>query len=131
MRNTLQDIDIKTKQFFWWYYQYERFWSKWNYDRWKVIQKYCHSLHWICDDQRFEICENPLYLIINKVNGYFEEINKSKYLTLVSTNENKEIIKKYEDLWSQIRDIISSIIKNSETILLKSIWKSNLIQMMI
>ena len=65
------------------------------------------------------------------MNGYFEEINKSKYLTLVSTNENKEIIKKYEDLWSQIRDIISSIIKNSEMILLKSIWKSNLIQMMI
>ena len=65
------------------------------------------------------------------MNGYFEEINKSKYLTLVSTNENKEIIKKYEDLWNQIRDIISSIIKNSEMILLKSIWKSNLIQMMI
>ena len=65
------------------------------------------------------------------MNGCFEEINKSKYLTLVSTNENKEIIKKYEDLWSQIRDIISSIIKNSEMILLKSIWKSNSIQMMI
>ena len=26
---------------------------------------------------------NPLYLIINKVNGYSKEINKSKYLTLV------------------------------------------------
>ena len=26
---------------------------------------------------------NPLYLIINKVNGYLEEINKNKYLTLV------------------------------------------------
>ena len=32
---------------------------------------------------------NPLYLTINKVNGYFEEINKSRYLTLVSTNESK------------------------------------------
>ena len=30
---------------------------------------------------------NPLYLIINKVNGYFEEINKNKYLALVPTNE--------------------------------------------
>ena len=36
---------------------------------------------------------NPLYLIFNKVNGYFEEINKSKYLTLVLTNESKEKIK--------------------------------------
>ena len=36
---------------------------------------------------------NPLYLIFSKVNGYFEEINKNKYLTLVPTNENKEITK--------------------------------------
>ena len=33
---------------------------------------------------------NPQHLIFNKVNGYFEEINGSKYLTLVSTNESKE-----------------------------------------
>ena len=37
-------------------------------------------------------------LIFSKVNGYFEEINIIKYLTLVfdiwhSTNESKEIIK--------------------------------------
>ena len=36
---------------------------------------------------------NPLYLIFNKVNGYFEEINGNKYLTLVPTNESKEKIK--------------------------------------
>ena len=35
---------------------------------------------------------NPLYLIINKVNGYFEKINGNKYLTLVPNNESKEII---------------------------------------
>ena len=38
---------------------------------------------------------NLLYLIMSKVNEYFEEINKNKYLTLVPTNETKEIIKKY------------------------------------
>ena len=32
------------------------------------------------------------------MNGYFEEINKSKFLTLVPTNKSKEIIKKYEEL---------------------------------
>ena len=46
------------------------------------------------------------------MNRYFEEINKSKYLTLVSTNENKEKIKKYEELWSKIRDLIRSVTKN-------------------
>ena len=35
---------------------------------------------------------NLLYLIFSKVNEYFEEINKNKYLTLVATNEIKEII---------------------------------------
>ena len=35
---------------------------------------------------------NPLYFIIKRMNGYFEEINKSKYLTLVPTNESKEKI---------------------------------------
>ena len=57
---------------------------------------------------------NPLYLIFSKVNGYFEEINGNKYLTLVPTNENKEKIKKYEELWSKIRDLIRSITKNSD-----------------
>ena len=57
---------------------------------------------------------NTLYLIFSKVNGYFEEINKSTYLMLVPTNKNKEIIKKYEELWSKIRDLIRSITKNSD-----------------
>ena len=47
---------------------------------------------------------NPLYLIFSKVNGYFEEINKNKYLTLDPTDESKEIIKQYEELWSNSDD---------------------------
>ena len=46
------------------------------------------------------------------MNGCFEEINKSKYLTPVPTNESKEKIKKYGELWSKIRDLIRSITKN-------------------
>ena len=48
------------------------------------------------------------------MNGYFEEINRNKYLTLVPSNENKEKIKKYGELWIKIRDLISSITKNSD-----------------
>ena len=33
---------------------------------------------------------NSLYLISNKMNGYFEEINGNEYLMLVPTNESKE-----------------------------------------
>ena len=33
---------------------------------------------------------NPLYLIFRYVNGYFEEMNGNKYLTLGPTNESKK-----------------------------------------
>ena len=56
---------------------------------------------------------NPLYLIFSKVNGYFERINKNKYMNLVSTNESNEI-NKYEELWHKIRGLIRSINKNSD-----------------
>ena len=41
-------------------------------------------------------------------------MNGNKYLTLVPTNENKEKIKKYEELWIKIKDLIMSITKNSD-----------------
>ena len=37
---------------------------------------------------------NFLYLIINRTNEPYEDINKNKYLTLVPTDKSKEIIKK-------------------------------------
>ena len=57
---------------------------------------------------------NPLYLVINKLNGYFKEINGSKYLTLVPTDESKEKIKKSGELWNEIRVLLRSISKNSD-----------------
>ena len=57
---------------------------------------------------------NPLYLIFGKVNGYFEEINRNKYLTLVPTNESKEMIEKYEEVWCKITDLMRSISEKSD-----------------
>ena len=53
-------------------------------------------------------------LVFNKVNGYFEEINTNKHLTLVLNNESKEKIKRYDKLWSKIIDLIRSITTNSD-----------------
>ena len=36
---------------------------------------------------------NLLYLIINEVDGHFEEKNRNKYLVLDSTYKNKEVLK--------------------------------------
>ena len=72
---------------------------------------------------------NPLYLMLmfNRKNGYFEEIDGNKYLTLVSTNESWEKIKKYEELWIKIRYSIRSVTEKSG-IMMKNIWKENLSQ---
>ena len=48
------------------------------------------------------------------MNGYFEEINGNKYLIPASTNESKEMVKKYEELCSKIRDLIMSVSKISD-----------------
>ena len=57
---------------------------------------------------------NPLHLIFNKMNGYFEEINGNRYLTLVPTDESEDKIKKYEELEVKIRDLIRTVIKKSD-----------------
>ena len=49
---------------------------------------------------------NPLYLRIIHANGYIEEIHENKYIIFDSTNENKELLKKYNDVFNGIRDKI-------------------------
>ena len=57
---------------------------------------------------------NPLYLIFDKVNGYFKKVIGNKYLTLVPTNKSEEKLKKYEELWIKSRDLIRSVTKKSD-----------------
>ena len=49
---------------------------------------------------------NPLHLICNKTNRHIKKSNGNKYLTPAPTDESKDTLKKYEDLWNKIRDII-------------------------
>ena len=75
--------------------------------------------------KKIDDCENiysvnPLYLITGKVDGYImEESNGSKYLVFDSTelhsaevhsaDENKEVLKKYRELWDGIKNEIETI----------------------
>ena len=52
---------------------------------------------------------NPLYLIIGKLDKYIEESSGNKYLNLVSTDKNKEILTKYAELWDGIKNLITKI----------------------
>ena len=55
---------------------------------------------------------NPLYLNITHENGYNEEKGVNKYLVFDSTDENNELIKKYNDVFNGIRDKIKEINRN-------------------
>ena len=52
---------------------------------------------------------NPLYLMINEMIGHFEEKNEIKYLVLDDLDENKEVLKKYEEVWEGIKKEIETI----------------------
>ena len=52
---------------------------------------------------------NPLYLRITHESGYIEEINANKYLIFDSIDENKELLKKYNDVFNGIRNKIKKI----------------------
>ena len=53
---------------------------------------------------------NPLYLPANHASGYIEEKNGNKYLIFDdSVNENKELLKKYADVWDGIKNEIKAI----------------------
>ena len=64
--------------------------------------------------KKIDYCENinsvnPLYLNITHASGYIEEKGVNKYLVFDSTDENKELIKKHNDVFNGIRDKIKEI----------------------
>ena len=52
---------------------------------------------------------NPLYLMIKEIIGHFEEKNENKYLVLDDVDENKEVSKKYEEVWEGVKKKIETI----------------------
>ena len=50
---------------------------------------------------------NTLYLIINGIKGYFEEVDGDKYLIINS--ENGDIMQKYQEIFHGIKEIIKKI----------------------
>ena len=81
-----------------------------------IIRKidYCWSLYTV----------NPLYLNIHHASGYIEcnpaeEKNGNKYLIFASVDKNKEVLKKYADVWNGIKNKIKAI--NGEDVIMEKI----------
>ena len=121
MSNKIKDIDIKNRT----YYLFDDFINIKNFDpnNIKIDEKSQHK-DILIYYTGYVMIKDLKYVKINRVksfmpyfqqrNGYVEEINGNKYLTLVPTKERKEKLKKYEELWSKIKDLNRSVTKNSD-----------------
>ena len=79
------------------------------------------------DDCENDYSVNPLYLIINHASGYVEEKSVNKYLIFDSTDENKELLKRYNDVWNGTKNEVKAIDGGKESDYEKISWKLNLI----
>ena len=85
----------------------------------KIDKKHCkginiYKIRYITikniDDYESIYSVNPLYLKINYASGYIKEKNGNKYLIFDdSVDENKEVLKKYADVWNGIKNKIKAI----------------------
>ena len=52
---------------------------------------------------------NSMYFIVGEADGYIEEKNGNKYLVFASKDKNKEVLKKYTELWDEIKGLIERV----------------------
>ena len=74
--------------------------------------------------RKIDDCENiysvnSLYLRVDHVNGYIKKKGVNKYLIFDSTNENKDVLKKYNDVWDGIKNEIKTINEGKENVMKK------------
>ena len=55
---------------------------------------------------------NSFYFVVNHANGYIEEKSGNKYLIFDSTDENKQLLKKYNDAWNGVKNKIEELSSN-------------------
>ena len=75
----------------------------WLINRENILQKYWHLSYSLYHNKKIDDYENinsvnPLYLIIGKADGHFEEKNGNKYLVFTSTDGNKKVLAEFTKL---------------------------------
>ena len=112
----VKQIDVKTRT----YYFYNDIIDIKNFDAWllKIDKKSYKNIDiynvGYITIKKIDNCKNihsvnPLYLLIDHANGYIEEKGVNKYLVFDSTDKNKELLKKYNDVFNEIRNKIKEV----------------------
>ena len=52
---------------------------------------------------------NPLYLMINRTDGFIKEKEGKKYLNIAIPDRNSEVLRKYSEVWNGIKDCVEKI----------------------
>ena len=73
-----------------------------NQNRWEVRQKYFYLIDCLCDTKQ----RKSFLPHIKSSNRYIEECNGNKYLTIVPTDENRDILKQYEKMGKQSKTLL-------------------------
>ena len=129
----IKEINIKNQTLFLQRHgQSQNFWIKLKIDKnyHKGIDIYYIGYITI---KKIDDCENihsvnPLYLLVNHASGYIEEKNGNKYLIFDdSVNKNKELLKKYPNIWDEIKNEIKTINGGKENDYGKDCMKIDLI----
>ena len=90
----VKQIDIKNRT----YYFYNKMINVKNFDQIIAIYNIGYITIKKIDNYENIYSVNPLYLIIAHTNGDIEEKGVNKYLIFDSTDEDKELLKKYNDV---------------------------------
>ena len=113
----VKQIDIKNRTFYFYNHiiDLENFKSTLlEIDKKNPIKKLAFTILDRLQLKKIDDCENiysvnPLYLLINHANRYIEEKGMNKYLIFDSTDENKELLKKYNDVFDGISSKIKAV----------------------
>ena len=77
-------------------------------DKKGVLGNDVYYIRYITEKSQWNVFSvNPLYLIINKIKGHFEEVDGDKYLII--NPENGDIMQKYQEVFNGIKEIIKKI----------------------
>ena len=68
-------------------------------------------MHWIQNKKdKYEINSvNSLYLLVPEIDGFTDEKEGNKYLSIAFTDSNNEVLKQYAEVWSGIKNQIKKI----------------------
>ena len=79
-------------------------------DKIKSMNLGIHYIGYVTKKHEYKINSvNPLYLMINRADGFIEEKNGDKYLIIALTDRNSEVLRKYSEVWGGIKDCTRKI----------------------